>query len=195
MIGWSRQQKEVSVTKPAIFVSYSTTHSDIVRGQLAVLKPIADVYFAEDMMVAGENIKPKLAHKIAAAQKFYLFWCHHASKSEWIAWEIEQAQKQEALQIISICLDRTKLPPPLADKKYVDSFIGSCLPDDLAETMGWRHDRDYQPDKYGNMRPAHGYNGGFPDRSTFDYYIELKWRAEDNVRKAVSWISEDLNSN
>ncbi len=70
----------------------------------------------------NSNINEKINEGLVRSDHFMLIWSRNASKSKWVKREYNAAITEDydkRLKKIILRLDRTMLPPLLADKKYV----------------------------------------------------------------------------
>ena len=97
-----------------------------VQGMEAAYKGL-DVFVDVVNLRSGQNWERELAEQISKADVFYLFWCCHAMKSEWVAREWHWALAAKGQQFIDpVPLQGPALAPPpneLAAKHFNDPLL------------------------------------------------------------------------
>ena len=97
-----------------------------VQGMEAAYKGL-DVFVDVVNLRSGQNWEQELTERIANTDGFYLFWCCHAMKSEWVAKEWHLAMKVKGPDFIDpVPLQRPELAPPpneLAAKHFNDPLL------------------------------------------------------------------------
>ncbi len=97
-----------------------------VQGMEAAYKGL-DVFVDVVNLRAGQNWEAELRERISKSDVFYLFWCCHAMKSEWVAkeWHLALAAKGQDF-IDPVPLQKPELAPPpneLAAKHFNDPLL------------------------------------------------------------------------
>lgn len=97
-----------------------------VQGMEAAYKGL-DVFVDVIDLRSGQNWERELAERIAKSDVFYLFWCCHAKKSEWVEKEWRQALAAKGPDFIDpVPLQGPGLAPPpseLAAKHFNDPLL------------------------------------------------------------------------
>lgn len=83
-----------------------------------------DVWFDEWEIRAGDSIPGKLNDGLDGFDAFILLWSAHAERSDWVRQELNssimRAIDAKSAKIIPCLLDRTPLPPLIADRCGID---------------------------------------------------------------------------
>lgn len=126
------------------FLSHNKADKEVARsiGAHLVLTGI-DVWFDEWEIRAGDSIPGKLNEGLAAFDAFVLLWSADANRSDWVRQELHsaimRAVKDGSAKIIPCLLDRTPLPPLIADRCGVDfGNLHEGIDELLAELTGSR---------------------------------------------------------
>jgi len=107
------------------FLSHNKADKEVARsiGAHMVLAGI-DVWFDEWEIQAGDSIPGKLNDGLAAFDAFVLLWSEDANRSNWVRQELHTAimrsVKDGTAKIVPCLLDKTALPPLIADRKGID---------------------------------------------------------------------------
>ncbi len=103
-----------------LFVSYSHQDERLVNPIVKLLRVAeSKVFFDVDSIPAGGRWKDGIEDAIIKADKLCVFWCEHASKSQWVEREWTFALKVKK-PIVPILLDKTPLEYPLSEYQYLD---------------------------------------------------------------------------
>ncbi len=112
------------------FASYASQDRDAVLARVQGIQtaaPTLDVFLDVMSLRAGEDWERRLFEMISKADVFYLFWCNHASASEWVQKEWRYAFDTKGLDFIDpVPLVPPQLAPPpteLAKKHFNDPIL------------------------------------------------------------------------
>ena len=115
------------------FLSYNKADQGLARsvGAHMVLSGL-DVWFDEWEIQAGDSIPGKLNEGLAAFDAFVLLWSADANRSDWVRQELQSAIMQavggDSRKIVPCLLDKTPLPPLIADRRAVKVSEMTRLP-------------------------------------------------------------------
>lgn len=104
------------------FISHNSADKDTARllGATLVEQGVA-VWFDEWQLRPGDSIVGGIEEGIAGCDVFLLLWSRHARKSNWVTAELRAMLVRRIasgdLRIIPLMLDKTPLPPLVADYK------------------------------------------------------------------------------
>ncbi len=110
------------------FASYASEDRAEVLSRVQGMEAAGmDVFVDVVNLRSGQNWERELTERISKADVFYLFWCCHAMKSEWVAKEWHLAMKVKGPDFIDpVPLQRPELAPPpneLAAKHFNDPLL------------------------------------------------------------------------
>jgi tetratricopeptide (TPR) repeat protein len=98
------------------FASYASKDAPVVALLLSALKrwdPHAEVFMDCLDLTPNENWKHQLEQVIPSKDAFLLFWSTNASKSPWVAWELQHARSTKGLEWIRpMPIDDPETAPP-----------------------------------------------------------------------------------
>lgn len=108
-----------------IFISHAKEDNFLVHRIIKILDDnnIKKWVDLEQLDNLGSSVNEKINDGLSSSKYFLLLWSEHASKSEFVKKEYNAATSHDydiLLIKIIIRLDKTKLPPLLADKKYYE---------------------------------------------------------------------------
>ena len=103
----------------ANFVSYSHEDQLIVRPLVDWWRLVSEVFFDRDDIAPGQKWEKALEGAIHNADKVFVFWCKHASKSKWVRKEYKLAIEQDKV-VVPALMDSTPLPRALQKYQYKD---------------------------------------------------------------------------
>jgi hypothetical protein len=89
---------------------------------------------------SGDNWERKLNEAITESDVFYLFWCRHAKKSEWVQKEWRYAYQSRGIDFIDpVPLESPVLapPPPELSKKHFNEPILSHFSQGDHRSVRW----------------------------------------------------------
>jgi hypothetical protein len=113
-----------------------------VQGMEAAYKGLR-VFVDVAALRSGQKWEQELSQRVSDADVFYLFWCRHASKSEWVSKEWHWALQARGENFIDpIPLETPELAPPpqeLAAKHFNDPLLA------FIAAAGGGHSRDNAP--------------------------------------------------
>jgi hypothetical protein len=97
-----------------------------IQGMEAAYRGL-DVFVDAAALRAGQYWEQELRRRVSDADVFYLFWCRHASKSEWVSKEWHWALQAKGVDFIDpVPLETPELAPPpqeLAAKHFNDPLL------------------------------------------------------------------------
>jgi TIR domain len=112
------------------FASYATADRDAVLARvqgIQKIQPTLNVFLDVMKLRSGDDWKRRLEEEIVKAGVFYLFWCRHARRSEWVGREWRYALRAKGLDFIDPVPFEPpdKAPPPwrLSGKKHFNDPI------------------------------------------------------------------------
>jgi len=112
------------------FASYASHDAPVVALLLSALKrwdPDADVFMDCLDLTPNEHWQHELERVIPTKDAFLLFWSKNASKSRWVAWELEHARATKGIDWIKPMPieDPAIVPPPdfLQHLHFRDKFL------------------------------------------------------------------------
>ncbi|MDX2151757.1 MAG: toll/interleukin-1 receptor domain-containing protein [Bryobacteraceae bacterium] len=113
------------------FASYASEDRDAVlmtiRG-MQKIAPALDIFLDVTTLRSNDDWQQKLVEAIARADVFYLFWCSHAARSEWVNKEWQCALQSKGLSFINpVPLQPPDLAPPPAELKAHKHFNDPIL--------------------------------------------------------------------
>lgn len=108
-----------------VFISHAKEDNLLVHRIIKILDDnnIKKWVDLEQLDSLGSSVNEKINDGLSSSKYFLLLWSEHASKSEFVKKEYNAATSHDydiLLIKIIIRLDKTKLPPLLADKKYYE---------------------------------------------------------------------------
>lgn len=104
-----------------IFISHShLDRSAATRLQSVLHDHGSRTFLDQDRIQAGDVLPERVTEGIRWCNCFLLLWSHHASRSEWVRREWNEAYDQRK-KIVPYQLDGAALPEPLADRVYVEA--------------------------------------------------------------------------
>jgi hypothetical protein len=113
-----------------------------IQGMEAAYKGLR-VFVDVAALRSGQKWEQELSQRVSDADVFYLFWCRHASKSEWVSKEWHWALQAKGENFIDpIPLETPELAPPpkeLAAKHFNDPLLASIA------AAGGGHSHDTAP--------------------------------------------------
>jgi hypothetical protein len=121
-----------ATTRPlsTAFASYASKDAPVVALLLSALKrwdPEADVFMDCLDLTPNENWRHELERVIPTKDAFLLFWSINASKSPWVAWELQHARATKGLDWIRPMPidDPEQAPPPefLQQLHFRDKYL------------------------------------------------------------------------
>lgn len=140
-----------------IFISYNSKHQELARMLAMSLTSLGHgVWFDKWELAAGSVLSASIKAGLAASDVLVLLWSAEASKSKWVALEIETYRSRmtsdPSLRLIPVLLDETPVIDDLDDLRrlhYDDggdpfalamTILGPDVPDDvdLAEALQQR---------------------------------------------------------
>lgn len=117
-LGGSPVRAEVTTRASArtAFASYATADRSLILQKLASIRDLAgiDVFLDCLSLRPSEQWKRRIEEEIASRDLFLLFWCRHASASEWVDWEWRRAlqSKGDAAFQLQPLEPPAEAPPP-----------------------------------------------------------------------------------
>jgi hypothetical protein len=97
-----------------------------IQGMEAAYRGL-DVFVDVVKLRSGQNWEQELRRRVSDADVFYLFWCRHASQSDWVSKEWHWALQTKGEDFIDpVPLEAPELAPPpqeLAAKHFNDPLL------------------------------------------------------------------------
>lgn len=126
-IGAEREAREVGTfSQPVLssaFASYASHDASLVALCLSALKrwdPGLDIFMDCLDLTPNEEWQGELKRVIPSKEAFLLFWSVSASKSPWVAWELQQAKASKGLGWIRpMPIEDPAIVPPPEDLKHL----------------------------------------------------------------------------
>jgi tetratricopeptide (TPR) repeat protein/predicted Ser/Thr protein kinase len=132
------------------FASYASNDAPTVALLLSALKrwdPQADVFMDCLDLTPNENWRHELEQVIPTKDAFLLFWSTNASKSQWVAWELQHARSTKGVEWIRpMPIDDPEVVPPPDFLQHLH-FRDKYLIARQAFLQLKRHREDVQPDR------------------------------------------------
>lgn len=110
------------------FLSHSSADKPFIRQLAADLKSNGvQVWLDEQNIRVGESIPERISQGLAESDYFLFAASENSAKSEWVKKELNSALVTEverrAVHILPLRLDGSKMPAPIADKKYANFSV------------------------------------------------------------------------
>jgi hypothetical protein len=103
-----------------IFLSYARADEPLVKPIVQTLRDNEIGVFQDiDSISPGEDFEQKIKACLNSAEKVYVCWCYHASRSEWVHKEVELSLLNH-VQVIPLLMDSTPLPESLKSIQGID---------------------------------------------------------------------------
>ncbi|MGQ0431752.1 MAG: toll/interleukin-1 receptor domain-containing protein [Microthrixaceae bacterium] len=130
----------MSHDRPQVFLSHNSADKSHARLLGPPLQLVADVWFDEWGVRAGDSVTGWMSEALEAFDIFVLMWSVDAEASYWVQREyrsaIASAIKDPKRRVVPVALDDTPLPAILNDLRYI-SFDPSNVAGMVDDIMGF----------------------------------------------------------
>lgn len=124
-----------------LFISHNSNDKPIARRLGVALQLVADVWFDEWEIRAGDSIPGRINAALTDFDTLLLVWSEHAASSRWVESELNSAisasNSDRRSRIIPVTLDETPLPSLIADRRRVDLTEPSAITEAVDLIMGF----------------------------------------------------------
>jgi len=130
------------------FASYASEDREAVMARIQGIQkaaPALRVFVDVMNLRSGDDWERKLNEAITESDVFYLFWCRHAKKSEWVEKEWRYAYQSRGIDFIDpVPLESPVLapPPPELSKKHFNEPILSHFSQGDHRSVRSEHSKD-----------------------------------------------------
>ena len=126
------------MSKVGVFISYSREDESLVTPLSKMLQVGRDDLVFQDVLVLkpGQQWNNEILAAIDQCDFFFILWCQHSSKSEYVSKEMDAAINS-GKNIVPILLDNTPLSQSLAPYQWIDYRSSGGHKRRFVRLLGW----------------------------------------------------------
>lgn len=110
---WDELQADQRDTRPTVFISYARPDQALVEGLVILLGLYGYRAWWDSHIACGAVFADRIERELTASVAVLVIWSEHSVKSDWVAWEANQAAKQGKLVPVAAAgFDLRDIRPP-----------------------------------------------------------------------------------